>query len=272
MEEQGIIPEFVGGLGNQLFIAAAAFVVSKIKNIPLYLFFNPLSNNPHNKKHHNYNESVFRYFGTYVHLDVTNKIVLEKLKYRKYVQRQAFEPWNPENVNQGSYLSGYFQYYPPIKLFENELRTIIIKGIQEYRNKIKVDSNSAFLHVRRGDYTTKADYHYLQPIEYYQKSVENLLALQTEIPKIYVISDDIDWVKQQDFFKKEIFELYENSDELETLALMSLCYGGAICANSTFSWWGAFLGAYSQRNPVFIPTNWIREKIWNLFPEEWIII
>lgn len=53
---------------------------------------------------------------------------------------------------------------------------------------------------------------------------------------------------------------------------MSLCYSGAICANSTFSWWGAFLGAYSQRNPVFVPRNWIREKIWNLFPEEWIII
>ena len=52
---------------------------------------------------------------------------------------------------------------------------------------------------------------------------------------------------------------------------MSKCHAGAICANSSFSWWGAFLGAYEKRNLVFIPRDWIRNcKVDCLFPDEWI--
>ena len=82
----------------------------------------------------------------------------------------------------------------------------------------------------------------------------------------------MEWVKEQEYFNSEIFEQYESSDELESLALMSLCLGGAICGNSTFSWWGAFLGAYSLRNPVFVPKNWIKMDITCLFPDEWNVI
>jgi hypothetical protein len=54
---------------------------------------------------------------------------------------------------------------------------------------------------------------------------------------------------------------------------MSLCNSAAICANSTFSWWGAFLGAYEMRNPVIVPKKWINEPYAeNLIPEEWIRI
>ena len=55
---------------------------------------------------------------------------------------------------------------------------------------------------------------------------------------------------------------------------MSLCKGGAICSNSTFCWWGAFLGTYEKRNPVFVPKKWIsvKDDMSNLFPSEWIII
>jgi hypothetical protein len=54
---------------------------------------------------------------------------------------------------------------------------------------------------------------------------------------------------------------------------MSLCKGGAICANSSFSWWGAFLGSYSERNPVIIPKRWIKNNSSDpidMFPSEWI--
>jgi hypothetical protein len=62
-------------------------------------------------------------------------------------------------------------------------------------------------------------------------------------------------------------------DELESLALMSLCRKGAICANSTFSWWGAFLGTYGERAPVYVPEKWISDPpIVSLFPPEWIIL
>ena len=59
-----------------------------------------------------------------------------------------------------------------------------------------------------------------------------------------------------------------------TLALMSLCKAGAICANSTFSWWGAFLGAHGVRAPVFVPERWIGgDKLpVALFPDEWHVV
>jgi hypothetical protein len=54
---------------------------------------------------------------------------------------------------------------------------------------------------------------------------------------------------------------------------MSLCKKGAICANSSFSWWGAFLGAYENRAPIFVPHLWMHEcRIDSLFPEEWTIV
>jgi hypothetical protein len=92
--------------------------------------------------------------------------------------------------------------------------------------------------------------------------------------KIYIFSDDSLWVKQQSYFSLNpgLFEFINNKDELETLACMSLCCAGAICANSTFSWWGAFLGAYSIYSPVYIPERWISEPVHDLFPEEWIVV
>lgn len=271
MEQLGVIPDFVGGLGNQIFIAAAAYVVSKIKNIPLYIFFNPISNNKHNFNKHNYNESIFKYIGKHIHMDVTNKNNFKIIGYKNFNHKYSFVPWNPEKVEPGSYLSGYFQYYPPIRSFENEFRQDLLKGLESIRKTIQVEPNSAFLHIRRGDYKQLPNYHFLMSIEYYESSIKYLLS-KKEISRIYVISDEIEWVKTQSFFSNPLFKIYECTDELQTLALMTLCDEGAICANSTFSWWGAFLGAYAKRNPVIVPSNWIAEEVWNLFPEEWIII
>ena len=94
-----------------------------------------------------------------------------------------------------------------------------------------------------------------------------------QVHQILVFSDDIEWVQSQDFFKNPLMKIMNLEDELDTLACMSLCKGGAICANSTFSWWGAFLGSYGERSPVFVPGHWIgNEQPVKLFPDEWIVI
>lgn len=263
---------FSAGLGNQMFIVVAGHITSKYLNIPYYIFKSNPFENPHNKELNDYNESVFKYFGTHLDIYMDDEKFINSLNYNKFIHA-PFSPWSPTDIKPCTHMDGYFQYYPPIVNYENEIRTLFLNGLDKHRSSItRPPLNSAFLHIRRGDYLKNPTYHYIQSLEYYKQATDELLQKNTNISTIYVISDDIEWVKQTDFFKSSIYTIYESSDELDTLAFMTLCEGGAICANSTFSWWGAFLGAYAHRNPVFVPHKWIREPNVCLFPSEWYII
>jgi hypothetical protein len=272
--EKGIIPIVMGGLGNQMFIIASAFVVSKTNNYKLYIFKNTINNNQHNIHKIDYNSTIFREFG--IHIDNIFRNIRNIDAFKDYKEHSAdinnngFDEWNPAEVEKGTLMNRYYQYYPTISLFENEIRTLFLTGINDFIKQFKINTHScAFIHVRRGDYLHASHIHYIQPISYYQHCVEQLLQMNKEVKKIFVLSDDITWVKEQLFFQQ--FNIIENFNELESIALMSLCKGGAICANSTFSWWGAFLGAFEKRNPVFVPKKWINTHCdIHLFPDEWI--
>jgi len=274
--EKGIIPIMSGGLGNQMFIVAASFIVSQILNCPLYIFQNTLSNNQHNLKKQDYNKTVFKYFGDFINVDYTKIKSINNFKdyvYHAHGMINGFEAWNPNDVKTGTIMSSYYQYYPNFVNFEKELRERFLKGLLEHLLKVEklfdVKETDIFLHVRRGDYVELSNIHYLQPISYFYECIEQINV--NGISRIFVVSDDIKWIKRTKVFNDKIFVHIENLDELETMALMSLCKGGAICSNSTFSWWGAFLGAHEKRNPVFVPKHWIsfKKDMNDLFPKEW---
>ena len=274
--EKGIIPIMSGGLGNQMFIIAASFIVTQILNCPLYIFQNTLSNNKHNLKKQDYNKTIFKYFGNFINVDYTKIKSIEDFKdyvYHAHGMINGFDDWNPHDVKTGTIMSSYYQYYPVFVNFEKEIRETFLKGLSEHRFKIQklldVNENDIFLHIRRGDYVELSNIHYLQPISYFYECIEQIN--NNGISRIFVVSDDIKWIKKTNVFNDKIFVHVEKLDELETMALMSLCKGGAICSNSTFSWWGAFLGAHEKRNPVFVPKKWIsfKKDMTNLFPKEW---
>jgi len=274
--EKGIIPIVMGGLGNQMFIIASAFVVSKTNNYQLYIFKNTIDNNQHNIHKIDYNSTIFKEFGTHINESFRNIPNIDDFKdYQKHslhINNNAFDEWNPSEVKKGTLMNRYYQYYPNISLYENDLRVLFVKGLINFTQQFQVEPDScAFIHVRRGDYLSVSHIHYVQPISYYKYCIEQLLEMNKKVKRIYVLSDDIDWVKKQDIFLQNNFHIIENLNELESIALMSLCKGGAICANSTFSWWGAFLGAFEVRNPIFIPKKWINtHSDLHLFPSEWI--
>ncbi len=271
MEEKGVFPILLGGLGNQMFVMSAGYVISQTKKCPLYLTKNHNQPNHHNIFQLDYKKSIFKYFGT--HLDMTENEFLENEKYTKF-NPGGFHPYDPSSCSIGNTLDSYFQYYPPLAPFETEIRQKFCQGLEDYFDTSQdFDKNTtAFLHIRRGDYLSIPHVLYIQPITYYEKGVDLLLEQNPSITKINVFSDDIEWAKQQPFFQKPIFQFIDEPNELKALALMSQCKGGAVCANSTFSWWGAFLGSYEQRNPVIVPKRWICDPIYELFPKEWIVI
>lgn len=116
-----------------------------------------------------------------------------------------------------------------------------------------------FLHARLGDYK-HLSHHQINLTSYYMTCIEKL----PEKSKVLFFSDEPELSRQT--FETVIksmglqFQVCEESDELESLALMSQCWGGAITANSTFSWWGAYFAYVRCPNKesyrAFFPGTW----------------
>lgn len=274
--ELGIIPIPQGGLGNQIFIYIAGYIMAEHLKCPLYLYNNTNCNNSHSKME--YKNNIFKHLGT--HINKTFNHNVQNYKHHSLNIFQGFKPWDFSSVHKGLILESYYQYYPPFETYERKIRSILLSGLEDSKLAILKNysetelAESAFLHVRRGDYVDFSDRHYLQPMDYYKYCIEKL-KLSGSIRKIYLLSDDIEWVKSQPLFKEDssFFEPFQCEDEILSLTFMTLCKAGAICANSTFSWWGAFLGSYGKRSAVFVPKKWILTKSEiKLFPKEWNII
>ena len=110
---------------------------------------------------------------------------------------------------------------------------------------------SAFIHVRRQDYVNLQYYHGMPSLEYYQKAIELIRSIDPDV-KIYVFSDDRQWCREN--FSSD-FYVVDGTDKYEDLQLMSLCKH-AVIANSSFSWWGAWLGDAQSDRVVVAPEKW----------------
>ena len=152
----------------------------------------------------------------------------------------------PDNVD----LFGYYQCPKYFNHIEDEIRKDfsfpkeLIDSAQEVIDTLGDDVIS--LHIRRTDYIANPN-HPLQPLEYYTKALDKL-------PKnvsVVVFSDDFEWCDQQEEFSDDRFAISNNAADFD-LCLMSMCKYHII-ANSSFSWWGAWLG---KSEKVIAPKNW----------------
>ena len=261
MTEGYVFVNLMGGMGNQMFQYAAGLLQSYIMDSSLLLC------KPHTNIHdtQDYRDILFK-VGTKWDGDLPSHVTL--------YQSDSFAPWNPKDWKYPIlYLYGYFQNYSVLEPVLPKFREIILDSLSEQRkamkNKYNIQSASGFIHVRRGDYVGLSKLHHLQDEDYY-RTAYNKLTSSKSLYKMFLISDDIDWCVSQDFFK-EISPIYvEESDPVNVLALMCEIKDGAIIANSTFSWMGAYLGTGLKSNSVYYPTKWFEDKNPDLFPEEWI--
>jgi hypothetical protein len=184
------------------------------------------------------------------------------------------------NIKKNAYLDGNWQNEKYFKDIENIIREeIILKNEHDdYFNKIKEktkNSNSISLHVRRGDYTSKKVQQILKlcSLNYYNKAIK-IIKEKIENPTFFIFSDDIEWAKKN--LKTNfptIFVSNNTTKDYEELILMSNCKHHII-ANSSFSWWGAWLDNKSNKI-VIAPKKWFRDKKMNtqeLTPKDWLRI
>ncbi len=119
------------------------------------------------------------------------------------------------------------------------------------------------IHVRRGDYVGNPFYVDLSETDYYERAIEQFPP-ETEF---LVFSDDTDFAEE--FFPE--FEVFNGQDELEDLNMMASCSMGNIIANSSFSWWAAYLNPHGGK--VVAPKAWHPDGVERTkCPDNWMRI
>lgn len=207
------------------------------------------------------------------------KIIGRFIHNKNYTESNfAFDPQIFRKSGKQTCLKGYFQSEFYFNQIRDELFTLIpkSKSISTLEQKIR-GCNAVSLHIRRGDYVNNClinEFHGLLPVEYYHNAINYLLRNNPEI-HLFVFSDDIEWAKQNITSLQETTFITENTGitDYKDLILMSQCKHNII-ANSSFSWWGAWLNQNPEKI-VIAPKQWFKDnnaqkEASDLLPKSWI--
>jgi hypothetical protein len=206
------------------------------------------------------------------------------LRGKRYFKEEA--PIYNENIlslPSNCYLTGYWQSEKYFYMHEEAIRNIYSfktqmgeknKSIAEEINKC----NSIAVHIRRGDTATTEgitkDMMARIPMEYYNNALE-YMKKRVDNPVIFVFSDDIEWARSNlDFPLKSYFiDHNKKMENYNDMRLMSLCKHNII-ANSSFSWWGAWLNKNKDKQ-VVAPRRWFKCETFNsstVVPRGWKLL
>ena len=205
------------------------------------------------------------------------EILCEKGKYPyKYYSQKGFDDisgYNPslDEIESNTYIKGWFQsedYFLGIRnILLNEFTLKNSIKIPKKIKEIILKTESISVHIRRGDYKKN---NMALSKDYYLKAI-NLISSKVVHPVWIIFSDDIEFVKNNYFFEGKAVFIDDSLGmrDFEQLMLMSKCKHNII-ANSTFSWWGAWLNK-NRNKYVVAPRKWFSSQR-NIIPVEWIKI
>lgn len=178
-------------------------------------------------------------------------------------------------------LHGHFQNEKYFKQYETIIRKEFTfkHPLKEQNLQIAQQmekSNSVAIHIRRGDYVTDSNFA-LCTKEYYQEAMDSIRK-EVENPVFFIFSQDFDWINENLTFDKEevhFIDWNKGKDSYIDMQLMSLCKHNII-ANSSFSWWAAWLNKNPEKR-IFAPARWFRkeernEDLKDFYPQGWKMI
>ena len=283
-----IIMRIKGGLANQLFQYAAAWALSKRLQQPFTLFFDEVAE----KRAFRLNQ-LNTQVKTVLKPDdmppefvvIKNKHVNKALKKLEFAQYQ-FGDWlyfqqlgdefqkefftvNARNI----YLDGYFQCKSYFEKYRADLLRQFSPSYQNGSGYIQVleqikSCNSVAIHVRRGDFQlSKSSFHYLLSEMYYRRAID-YVKKRLKKPVFFWFSEDFDWI-YNNFSHEEDFRFLKTRNkngDIDDMMLMKNC-NHIITANSTFSWWSAWLNENEDAIRIVPEKQYITE---GSIPESWI--
>jgi len=268
-----VVSNIIGGLGNQMFQYAAGYTLSKRTGQALKLHINDYSFINDRKFQL---ESVFGLKANIANATDIKKIIgnkgnlySRKLFYKLGLSRNLLieKPYVFNNfffkVSDSVYLDGYWQNYNYFNEEKNNIRklftfTSLKSEERESFFKNKNIKNSISVHIRKADYINKnknSKIFFSLDNKYYLEAF-NIMKLKVENPFFYIFSDDIEWVKNNITMESLDFTIVTPSlSPGKDMALMSKCRHHII-ANSTFSWWAAWLNT-SNEKIIVAPQKWL---------------
>jgi hypothetical protein len=290
-----IVVKLQGGLGNQMFQYAFARSLSFKKNTPFYLDTSFFENQQETT---NFTPRSFELNVFNINISIASKDQIDHfssntianrikknlgLRHYKVYHETSF-CYNPNvmKVKPPTYYDGYWQcekyfleYRPQIlKEFvpANKLDQRNQQTLQEIRN-----TNSVSIHVRRGDFIKSVEnlnFHGVCSIEYYQNAIELLMQKQQNV-QFFLFTEDPDWLVNTLPTANNITTIKGNTgkNSWKDLYLMKECRHNII-ANSSFSWWGAWLNINPNKT-VIAPQRWFAttDPFWNfrdIIPSDWL--
>lgn len=290
-----IIINISGGLGNQMFQYAFGYAISQFYNLPFKLDI-------HDYKSYNLRKYELDSLNTIEHFASESDI--ESLKFmpmnsiEKFIRQLIRKPKKTSksyyqeshfyyeqgvfHLNGSIYFNGYWQSERYFHQFRHELLEMFtqkdpIHPNTQYFHKNIINSESVSIHIRRGDYISNKDtnnFHGTCNLTYYHKAI-SFIKNKIKNPYFFIFSDDPLWTKENFNFIDNIsfVTLAEDIPDYEEIYLMSQCKHNII-ANSSFSWWGAWLNQNNEKL-VIAPQQWFADKQMqsqtnDLLPKTWI--
>ena len=196
----------------------------------------------------------------------------------KFLQERQFN-YDPELVEQcpdDVSLYGYFQterYFSHIADSIKEDFTFKKDVVENCKEVMEELSEPIALHVRRTDYVEKSQDHPPCSLKYYHEALKRF----HEKRPVVIFSDDVKWCKEQEIFKPDRFLVSETDNNVYDLCMMTMC-DDYIIANSSFSWWGAWL-SHNPDPTVIAPKKWFgdtgytaKNNTEDICPDRWVKI
>ena len=257
------------GLGNQLFIIAATYAYSlKYNKISYFSETWPgiSATRPSYWKTLLKNVTGVKNFG-----ELTNYIDFKEKDF-------SYSPIPKYSGN--IRLKGYYQspkyfldYEDKIKeLFKlpEDLDTFAVEYMKKFEGKTTV-----MVHIRRGDYLKLSKTHHIQGISYYKNS-KHIIEHKLGYRPVYIyFSDDKQWVRENLSLEYDDIIVEDVKNDYEEFAIMQQC-NHFIIANSSFSWWAAWLGSKKEVSCIIAPLQWfgpLGPKNWmDIYPQNWITL
>ncbi len=268
-----IISKLSGGLGNQLFQYAVGRLLADKNKSVLGLDLQNFKFD-HKRKYEldSYNlETVIVPISKIREIYEDNRLIrriLKKNTWTYYREKNFIYDPGATHLSGDTYLDGHFMsgfYFSSIRsILLSQLIPVILPSDT-------IEPNSVAIHVRRGDYVSEIDTQKIHGIlshEYYKKAI-HIIKNNVKNPQLYVFTDDPKWAKDNISIFSDA-KIIQGNTAAHDLYLMSQC-SHHIIANSTFSWWGAWL-CQNKDQIVISPSKWFTNNKYNPSLETWIKI